>query len=95
MPKGQSPRDNLMARADRLQAELERMRSDIPEKAVGATGLVDRGLQYYSNVMREAGLMLKQRQPNYAAIRRRLTKIENGLDANAARLMRGRDDAQI
>lgn len=91
MPKGQSPRSNLLARFEMLQGRLEGMRKDIPDTATGAVTNVDRALQAYTNTMSSIGQQLVTSNPNYRALRRRLSSIENGLDTNAERLLRQRN----
>jgi chromosome segregation ATPase len=88
MPSGQNPRQSLLARYGRLDRRLENMRSEIPETATGATGTVDRALQAYTNTMSDIASSLRTASPDYKALRRRLSKIENGLDTNAERLSR-------
>lgn len=90
MPKGQSPRSNLLARYGAVEKRLANMRKAIPETATGATGVVGRALQAYTNTMSGIGEKLVTSQPNYVSLRRLLSKIENGLDTNAAKLSKAK-----
>lgn len=90
MPSGQSPRQSLLARYGMLDRRLQNMRKDIPDTATGAVTTVDRALQSYTNTMSSIAETLRTQQPDYKALRRRLNTIENGLDTNAARLSRAR-----
>lgn len=90
MPSGQSPRQRLLARHSLLQRRIDEMAKDLPSTNTGAETFVERSIQSYSNIMGDIATALRQNDPSYKAIRRRLTKIEDGLDANALRLTRSR-----
>lgn len=90
MPSGQSPRSNLLARFAAANRTLSNMRKDIPDTSTGAKSLFERAIQSYSNRMTSLGESLLRANPNYSALARRLSKMENSLDTNAERLMRMR-----
>jgi uncharacterized membrane protein YccC len=90
MPSGQSPRQRLLARHSLLQSRIDEMSKDLPPTRGGAETPIEKVIQRYSNMMGDIATSIRQCDPSYNAIRRRLSKIEDGLDTNAARLSRTR-----